>query len=136
HPLGPWLNPSPLWEMLASIKSKRAHRRPFCLPAPGCCACVTSLGDGSPAWTRDRTGLVHFAVPLALGPHKVGALVAGQVFDRSPDRLALEPVARELGLSAENVWQLACRERVFRRAPLEQDADLLATLGQAILQGR
>jgi len=53
---------------------------------------------------RDRTGLVHFAVPLVLGEHPLGALVAGQVFDQYAEQLPLEQVARQLGLSPAPVW--------------------------------
>ena len=85
---------------------------------------------------RDRTGLVHFAVPLVLGEHPLGALVAGQVFDQYPEQLPLEQVARQLGLSPAPVWQVARLEHPVKRATLEVYADLLATLGQTFLQTR
>ena len=85
---------------------------------------------------RDRTGLVHFAVPLVLGEHPLGALVAGQVFDHYAEQLALEHVARQLGLSPAPAWQVARLEHPVKRATLEVYADLLATLGQTFLQTR
>jgi signal transduction histidine kinase len=85
---------------------------------------------------RDRTGLVHFAVPLVLGEHPLGALVAGQVFDQFPEQLPLEQVAKQLGLSPAPAWQAARLEHPVKRATLEVYADLLATLGRTFLQTR
>ena len=83
---------------------------------------------------RDRTGLVHFAVPLVLDGHPLGALVAGQVFDRYAEQLPLEQAAKRLGLSPAPVWQLARLEHPVKRATLEVYADLLALLGQTFLR--
>jgi signal transduction histidine kinase len=94
------------------------------------------LARGGIVVARDRAGLVHFAVPLVLGGHQLGALVAGQVFDQYPEQLALEQVARQLGLSPAQAWQLARLEHPVKRATLEVYADLLATLGQTFLQTR
>jgi signal transduction histidine kinase len=94
------------------------------------------LARGGFVVARDRTGLVHFAVPLVLGEHPLGALVAGQVFDQYPEQLPLEQVARQLGLSPAQAWQVARLEHPVKRATLEVYADLLATLGQTFLQTR
>ena len=56
------------------------------------------IGHGALRVTRDRTGLVHVTVPLVLGEHALGALVAGQVFDQYPEQLVLEHVAVTFGL--------------------------------------
>jgi signal transduction histidine kinase len=77
---------------------------------------------------------VHFAVPLVLGGHPLGALVAGQVFDQFPEQQSLEQAAKQLGLSPVRAWQLARLEHPVKRATLEVYADLLATLGQMFLQ--
>ncbi|MCI0455451.1 MAG: histidine kinase, partial [Gemmataceae bacterium] len=99
------------------------------------CNCVAyALARGGFVEARDRTGLVHFAVPLVLGEHPLGALVAGQVFDQYPEQLPLEQVAKQLGLSPAPVWQVARLEHPVKRATLEVYADLLATLGQTFLQ--
>src|SRR5207247_649458 len=84
----------------------------------------------------DRTGLVQFAVPLVLGEHPLGALIAGQVFDHYAEQLPLEQVARHLGLSPAPAWQAARLEHPVKRATLEVYADLLAILGQTFLQTR
>ena len=94
------------------------------------------LGQTAALSWRDRTGLVHFAVPLVLGEHPLGALVAGQVFDHYAEQLPLEQVARQLGLSPAPAWQAARLEHPVKRATLEVYADLLATLGQTFLQTR
>jgi signal transduction histidine kinase len=101
------------------------------------CNCVAdALARGGFVVARDRTGLMHFAVPLVLGGHPLGALVAGQVFDQYPEQLPLEQVARQLGLSPAPAWQVARLEHPVKRATLEVYADLLATLGQTFLQTR
>jgi signal transduction histidine kinase len=99
------------------------------------CNCVAyALARGGFVEARDRTGLVHFAVPLMLGEHPLGALVAGQVFDHYPEQLPLEHMAKQLGLPPAPVWQVARLEHPVKRATLEVYADLLATLGQTFLQ--
>jgi signal transduction histidine kinase len=85
---------------------------------------------------RDRTGLVHFAIPLILGGHPLGALVAGQVFTRYPEQLPLERCARQLLFAQGKVWELARLEHPVKQATLDVYADLLATLGQTFLQTR
>jgi signal transduction histidine kinase/ActR/RegA family two-component response regulator len=76
---------------------------------------------------RDQIGLVHFAVPLALGEHRLGAVVAGQVIDQYPEQLEVERASRHFGLSMTELWQLVRLETPVRRSVLEIYADLLAT---------
>jgi signal transduction histidine kinase len=85
---------------------------------------------------RDRTGLVHFTVPLVLEDHPVGALLAGQVFDQYPEQLVLEHAASHRGASPGAVWQLARLEVPVPRATLRVYGRLLAALGQAFLHTR
>jgi signal transduction histidine kinase len=144
--IGSTINPRPTWSLL--------HAKPPAISPPleggaegvGCpfslaplkpCNCVAdALARGGFVVARDRTGLVHFAVPLVLGGHPLGALVAGQVFDQYPEQLPLEQVAKQLGLSPAPAWQMARLEHPVKRATLEVYADLLATLGQTFLQTR
>src|SRR5438445_12913907 len=108
---------------------------PFSLAPLSPCNCVAdALARLGLVVARDRTGLVHFAVPLVLGEHSLGALVAGQVFDQYPEQLPLEQVAKQLGLSPARAWQLARLEHPVKRATLEVCADLLAALAQMFLQ--
>jgi signal transduction histidine kinase len=85
---------------------------------------------------RDRTRLVHFAVPLILGGERLGAVLAGQVFDEYPEQLVLEQVATHLGLSPARVWQKARLEYPIKRGTLRVYADLLMSLSQMLLQTR
>jgi len=145
--LGSTINPRPTWSLL------HAKTPPHSPPSPegaagrvGCpfslephkpCHCVAdALARGRFVVARDRMGLVHFAVPLVLGEHPLGALVAGQVFDQYPEQLPLEQVAKQLGLSPAPAWQAARLEHPVKRATLEVYADLLATLGRTFLQTR
>jgi signal transduction histidine kinase/CheY-like chemotaxis protein len=86
--------------------------------------------------TRDPTGMVHFAVPLQLGEHRLGALVAGQVFDHYPEQLPLEQAANAFGLPRHEVWQRARLEHPIKKESLHIYGDLLATLGQTFLLTR
>src|SRR5262249_25335746 len=106
------------------------------MPAQPCRCVADALVRGSFCLVRDQTGLVHFAVPLTLGEHHLGALVAGQVFDQFPEQLALEHAARQYGLRPPDVWQQARLEHPIKRATLQVYADLLATLGTTSLQTR
>src|SRR5437867_965292 len=116
--IGEIINPRPTWSLLyaepppPSSFSEGAAGRGGCpfspapLPHDPACHCAAdALARGGVVVTRDRTGLVHFAVPLVLDEQPLGALVAGQVFDQYPEHLSLERVARQLGLSSTPAWQ-------------------------------
>jgi len=146
--IGEYINPRPTWSHLYAKTPRPIVPKlefgndgpgelgcPFSLAPLQLCNCVAdALAIGGFVMARDRTGLVHFAVPLVLDGHPLGALVAGQVFDQYPEQLPLEQVARQFGLSS--AWQLARLEHPVKRATLEVYADLLATLGQTFLQTR
>ena len=144
--IGSTINPRPTWSLLhakapplssPSEEAAGAVGCPFSLAPLSPCECVAdALTRGRFVVVRDRMGLVHFAVPLVLGEHPLGALVAGQVFDQYPEQLPLEQVAKQLGLSPAPAWQAARLEHPVKRATLEVYADLLATLGRTFLQTR
>ena len=139
--IGEYINPRPTWSLLHSKTPPEGAARgvgcPFSLTPLSPCNCVAdALARGGFVVARDRPGLVHFAVPLVLGGHPLGALVAGQVFTRYPEQLPLEHIARQLLLSPGKVWELARLEHPVKQATLEVYADLLATLGQTFLQTR
>jgi signal transduction histidine kinase len=137
HLLGDVINPQPLWSRLHSARRSGVEECPFQLLPRESCTCVKdALARGSPVLAHGRTGLAHFAVPLALGGWVVGALVAGQVFDRYPEQLALEHAARGLGLSITGVWQQARLEHPVGRRWLDVYAELLTTFGNAFLHTR
>jgi PAS domain S-box-containing protein len=85
---------------------------------------------------RDRTGLVHLAVPLVLDDQPLGALLAGQVFDQYPEHLLLEHVATHLGLAPQALWQVARLEVSVKATTVRVYGRLLAALGQAFLHAR
>jgi signal transduction histidine kinase len=137
HLLGDCLNSQPLWGLLRGVQPAGVEECPFHLLPRKPCTCVAdALANGGPAFAHDRTGLVHFAVPLELDGHAVGALIAGQVFDQYPEQLALEHAAKKLGLSPNQVWQKARLECPISRHALHVYADLLATFGDAFLHTR
>jgi ligand-binding sensor protein len=83
--LGECLNPQPTWRLLSAQAPPGLPGCPFCLLPPQPARCVAdALAAGEVRVTRDRTGLAHVTVPLVLGNHVVGALLAGQVFDQYP----------------------------------------------------
>jgi signal transduction histidine kinase len=133
--LGPCINPQPTWSLLHARKPDGADLCPFCLMPPEPRSCVAdALTTAGFSVTRDRTGLVHVTVPLVLGEHGLGALVAGQVFDQYPEQVVLEHVAVRFGLPPQEVWQLARLEPPLKHATLRVYADLLATLGNTFLR--
>ena len=137
HLLGGVINPRPTWSMFHARKPPSAGECPFSLLSPQPCTCVAdALTKGGLALARDRTGLVHVAVPLLLGGQRLGALLAGQVFDQYPDQAVLGHLAGKLGLSPKQVWQKARLEQPVKRATLAVYGDLLTTLGSSFLQTR
>jgi len=135
HLLSQCINPRPTWSLLRAQSPPDADACPFCLMPSHPRSCVAkALITGSFRVTRDRTGLVHVTVPLVMGDHALGALVAGQVFDQYPEPLVLEHVAVTFGLRPQQVWQLARLEPLVKRATLRVYAELLATLGNTFLR--
>jgi len=135
--LGRCLNPQPFWGLLRGREPAGAGECPFALAPAEPCACVAdALEKGAVVRAQDRSGLVHFAVPLVIGKDRLGALVAGQVFEEYPEQLLIEQVAKRLGLSPAKAWERARLEHPVAPATLRVYEDLLATLGQAFLQGR
>jgi signal transduction histidine kinase len=88
------------------------------------------------AFARDHTRLVHFAVPLILDGQRLGAVLAGQVFDQYPEPAVLAQVAGQLGLAPARVWQKARLEVLVKRDTLRVYADLLEHLSQGFLHTR
>jgi signal transduction histidine kinase len=135
--LGPCINPRPTWSLLRAQRPPGADACPFCLMPSEPRRCIAeALTAGDIRVTRDGTGLVHVTVPLVLGQHALGALVAGQVFDQYPDQLVLDRVAVTFGLLPQQVWPRARLEPPVKRATLRVYADLLATLGNTFLRTR
>ena len=145
--LGECLNPQPTWHLLQAAAAavaaaspggdRRDVRCPFSLVARQACPCIAeALTTGHVVLLRDRTRLVHFAVPLLLDSQPLGAVIAGQVFDQYPEQAVLEQVARQFGLSPARVWQQARREVPVKRDTLRVYADLLENLSHTFLQTR
>jgi hypothetical protein len=134
---GPCHNPQPTWSRLHAAQEASGGGCPFALASPRPCTCVRdALASRALVLKRDRTGLVHFTVPLVLDDYPVGALLAGQVFDQYSEHLVLEHVATHVGLSPHAVWQVARLELPVKRATLRVYGRLLAALGQAFLHTR
>src|SRR5262245_61966449 len=130
-------NPQPTWRQLHAALGAAGDGCPFALASPRTCTCVRdALARRALVLRRDRTGLVHFTVPLVLDDHPMGALLAGQVFDQYPEQRVLEHVATRGGLSPAAVWQVARLELPVKQATLRVYGRLLAALGQAFLHTR
>jgi signal transduction histidine kinase len=135
--LGPCLNPQPLWSLLRARQPTELGECPFALKTVGPCTCVKdSLESGVIVRIRDRTGIVHFTIPLLLGGERLGALIAGQVFDQYPEQLPLEQAAKMLDLSPAMVLEKARLEHPVRPCTLRVYENLLVTLGRTFLQSR
>lgn len=135
--IGKCINPQTTWSRLHAHQAVTGGECPFSLAPRTPCTCIgVALATGALVLRRDRTGLVHFTVPLVLGDQRLGALLAGQVFDQYPEQLLLEHVARHFGLTPHEVWQGARLEHPVRRATLHVYGRLLATFGNTFLQSR
>ncbi len=142
--LGTCINPQPTWSRLHAHQSVASlgpavagGECPFSLAPRTPCTCIgDALAARELVMVRDRTGLVHFTVPLLLGDQPLGALLAGQVFDQYPEQLPMEHVAKRFGLSPRQIWQGARLEHPVKRATLQVYGRLLATLGNTFLQMR
>jgi len=134
--LGNLHNAQPVWTLVHDA----AHDWigcSFCInPGVPCTAVAEALASGGVVRTHDQAGLTHVTVPLLLGKHRLGAIIAGQVFDRYPEPLALRHVAKEFGISAQPLWDVARKQRPIGSTVLQASADLLLALGQAFLQQR
>jgi PAS domain S-box-containing protein len=134
HLLGECLNPQPVWRVVKQPPHESESECPFCLapPAP-CSAVVDALRTGAVVMTQDGAGLAHVAVPLSLGGRHWGALIAGQVFNRYPEPLPLQRVARHYGVSPQQLWHQATQQAPTTKATLAVFANLLKSLGDAHL---
>ena len=95
-----------------------------------------ALASRSVESVQDQAGLIHVTIPLSLGPHNLGAIIAGQVFDQYPEPLRLQRLARKLGISAQRFCNEARLQVPVRRATIRVYADLLQGLGTAFVQQR
>src|SRR5439155_2466297 len=135
--LGPCRNPRPTWSRLQAAQGRADEGCPFALAPPTPCTCIDdALARRALVLARDRTGLVHFTVPLVLDDHPMGVLLAGQVFGQYPEQLRLEHMATRVGLPPQALWQVARLELPVTPATLRVYGHLLATLGQAFLHAR
>lgn len=134
--LGRCHNVQPVWTLIHSTIVDRGTC-PFCLSPPSPCTAVAdALRTGIPTIVRDSAGLTHVAVPLSLGNHRLGAIIAGQVSNQYPESLFLQRAAKKFGVSAQLLWNLSNKQRPVSRAALQLAGDLLCTLGQAFLRQR
>jgi len=135
--LGRCHNPQPIWSLVQSAMVGKGTGCPFCLTPPAPCTAVAdALRTGLTTIAHDAAGLTHVAVPLLLGDHPLGAIIAGQVADQYPESLMLQRAAKEFGVSVQLLWGMSSKQRPVSRAALQLAGDLLFTLGQAFLQQR
>ena len=127
--LGKCHNAQPVWTLVHDSAPEWPAGCPFCITTgPPCTAVAEALQTGGVAMVRDQAGLTHVAVPLLLGKQYLGAIIAGQVFDRYPEPLPLRRVAKEFGVSAQQLWDVARKQRPVSSAILE--AKLAETNGR------
>jgi PAS domain S-box-containing protein len=137
HMVGTCHNAQKIWSLVRQATPERDAGCSFCLaPHPPCGAVPEALRTGRVAMARDFAGLTHVAAPLTLGNGQLGALIAGQAFDQYPDPLRLQRVAREFGVSSQQLWDEAIRKPPVSGVTLCVYGDLLASLGQAVLRQR
>ena len=135
--LGETHNAQPVWKLMHDTAPNWAGVCPFCvtLGLP-CTAVAEALDTGGVVMTRDQAGLTHVAVPLLLGKQPLGAIIAGQVFDRYPEPLPLRRVAKEFDVAPQQLWDVARKQRPVSGSSLRASGDLLRALGHAFLRQR
>jgi PAS domain S-box-containing protein len=137
HLLGTCRNTQPVWDLVRNATRGRGPGCPFCLTQRlPCTAVADAVRTGEVVTVSDEVGLLHVAVPLSLGNQCLGAIIAGQVFDRFPEQLSLRRAAKEFGVSAQQLWELAGKQRPVSRTALQASGDLLHALGKAFLRQR
>jgi PAS domain S-box-containing protein len=135
--LGSCHNAQPVWKLIHDNTPIWSATCPFCITSTMPCTAVTvALETRKVVMVRDQAGLTHIAVPLALGKQPLGAIVAGQVFDRYPESITLQRVARCLGVPAQSLWDTARKQIPVSKAILQTSGELLAVLGRAFLRHR
>ena len=135
--LGETHNAQPVWKLIHDAAPSWGDGCPFCVKSDQPCTAVAdALHAGGVVMTRDQAGLTHVAVPLLLGKQSLGAIIAGQVFDRYPEPLPLRRVAKEFDVAPQQLWDVARKQRPVSGASLRASGDLLCALGHAFLQQR
>src|SRR3984893_6154887 len=135
--LGKCHNAQPVWKLVRDASPGWGAGCPFCITADlPCTAVEEALQTGKTVTVHEQAGLTHVAVPLSLGKHHLGAIIAGQVFDRYPEALSLRRVAKQFGVPAQQLWDVARNQRPVGHGILRTSGDLLRALGQAFLRQR
>lgn len=135
-------NVTPIWKLARAARSNWGDGCIFCLNADSpsgrdsCTAASDAERSDSLKTATDTGGFVHVAVPLLLNGRHLGTLLAGLTFDRYPEILNLEKVAKQFALSPQEVWDLARLRVPISRTTLLTYGGLLGTLGQAFLRER
>jgi PAS domain S-box-containing protein len=137
HLLGKCHNAQPVWSLIHGAARDWGTGCPFCITTRAPCNAVAeALQTGAAVAVRDQAGLVHVAVPLSLGAQHLGAIIAGQVLDQYPEPLSMRRVAKEFGVSAQRLWDVARKQRPVSGDLLQASGDLLCALGHAFLRQR
>src|SRR5687768_9979602 len=133
--LGTCHNPQPIWTLARDARPDCGDGCLFCLEqSDRCTAAAEALLTDSVVLIHDQAGFAHIASPLSLGDQHLGTVIAGMVFDRYPEQLPLQRLARDFGLSAQELWHEAGKQAPISRASLTVYGELLATLGHAFLR--
>jgi ligand-binding sensor protein len=83
HLLGKCYNPQPIWTLVHNVERNPVTECFFCITKRlHYSAVAEALQRGDVVRVHDEAGLTHVAVPLLLGKEPLGAIIAGQVFDR------------------------------------------------------
>jgi two-component sensor histidine kinase/ligand-binding sensor protein len=135
--IGKCHNPQPIWSLARKARPAWGPGCIFCLNADGhCTAAADAEQSRSPVVVSGLGGFMHVAAPLFLGDRHWGTLLAGQVFNQYPELLLMGRVAREFGLSEQELWRLARKLIPVSRAALTLYGSLLGALGNAFLRER
>lgn len=86
--------------------------------------------------TTGLSVLALFAIPVRLGEATIGAVAAGWVFDTFPDPISTDRLAKMIGISFPDLWQVVRQQPPASHEKLGTYAELLQTLCDLFIRER
>ncbi len=132
--LGPFI-PTPLGERFLEVGCWRAPAG-FCLKNDVEAVRAALADEGSTVHHTALGALALFAAPLRFEGNRIGAVVAGWVFNTFPDPVLTDRLAKELGVPFPELWQIVRQQLPVSPEKLKTYSELLLTICDLFLQER
>jgi ligand-binding sensor protein len=104
-----------------------------------CAACNSKMGSeslrlGKPYVAGCHAGLIDFAAPIIVNGEHIGSILGGQILASPPNKGTIDNVAKELGLSSENLWEAATRIDIVPQKNIDAASEVLFTIANTLAQ--